>query len=618
MKKRILSVICFMLLICMTFTFVACDNGKDPVDTNPPHTHNFVEGKCSCGESDPNYVAPHVHTFVEGQCECGEKDPNYVPPVDYTKDIPNAVDMINKVFKGEVNVTKPENMNFNAHVGNLTVEGTLKDDFDVSDMPIDNIAMKDNVMYIKLVEMEDGPSDVYIVFADAGMYMIATDGTRYEYNFSPYEDVMSEFVPDDDTTDAPSMPEITADDIVYDAVSGYFIVTDAYMSKLMDAMTPDVPEVDVPSSDVMVPNEMAGIASIFENLSYSVRFKINEKNELAELNIKGVSTQDNINTDVLAYVITQDDGDFSMSLTMNVMVMMNVKIEGKMETENKYVFSASMNVTPPMGMGEAENVIIKMEMDVSENALVISDEIKALMTKCDKIMANYDKIVEKYDNTDFTLTGSNCETIQIYDSEYGVYVTFDNYGWDTPELHFDGIDLESNNDNCCEATLNGTTITVTKHCQMEIIAQVVEMRYAGEFTATHPCEYIVIYDSELKVYVFFQEDWFNDDKYVYYDFDDELYGDECVAIVNLDSKTLTITEHSAQELALSAVKNVEFTPIGTYDPESEVSVYFDAMDKYLLFVDYGNGKLVYCGHTSFPMGGQTGILNLTAKTITIQ
>ena len=48
----------------------------------PAHEHNFVEGKCECGETDPNYVAPHEHNFVEGKCECGAEDPNYVPPVD--------------------------------------------------------------------------------------------------------------------------------------------------------------------------------------------------------------------------------------------------------------------------------------------------------------------------------------------------------------------------------------------------------------------------------------------------------------------------------------------------------------------------------------------------------
>ncbi len=40
--------------------------GNTPVDPQPPvHQHTFVEGKCECGESDPNYVAPE--TPVEGQ-----------------------------------------------------------------------------------------------------------------------------------------------------------------------------------------------------------------------------------------------------------------------------------------------------------------------------------------------------------------------------------------------------------------------------------------------------------------------------------------------------------------------------------------------------------------------
>ena len=42
------------------------------------HKHEFVDGKCECGEIDPNYEAPHEHEFVDGKCECGESDPNYV------------------------------------------------------------------------------------------------------------------------------------------------------------------------------------------------------------------------------------------------------------------------------------------------------------------------------------------------------------------------------------------------------------------------------------------------------------------------------------------------------------------------------------------------------------
>ena len=57
-----------------------CECGEIDPNYVPPHVHNFVEGKCECGETDPNYVPPHVHNFVEGKCECGETDPNYVPP----------------------------------------------------------------------------------------------------------------------------------------------------------------------------------------------------------------------------------------------------------------------------------------------------------------------------------------------------------------------------------------------------------------------------------------------------------------------------------------------------------------------------------------------------------
>ena len=57
-----------------------CECGEEDPNYVPPHEHSFVDGKCECGEEDPNYVPPHEHEFVNGECECGEKDPNYVAP----------------------------------------------------------------------------------------------------------------------------------------------------------------------------------------------------------------------------------------------------------------------------------------------------------------------------------------------------------------------------------------------------------------------------------------------------------------------------------------------------------------------------------------------------------
>ena len=40
--------------------------------------HKYDKGICTrCQAEDPEYVAPHEHNFVEGKCECGEEDPNY-------------------------------------------------------------------------------------------------------------------------------------------------------------------------------------------------------------------------------------------------------------------------------------------------------------------------------------------------------------------------------------------------------------------------------------------------------------------------------------------------------------------------------------------------------------
>ena len=80
MKNFFKVLLAMLLVLTICLSVVACgpktpDNGDET-----PHEHSFVEGKCECGESDPNYVPPHEHSFVEGKCECGETDPNYQPP----------------------------------------------------------------------------------------------------------------------------------------------------------------------------------------------------------------------------------------------------------------------------------------------------------------------------------------------------------------------------------------------------------------------------------------------------------------------------------------------------------------------------------------------------------
>ena len=69
-KNRLLALL-LTLVMLMSVVLTGC------FPSTPPHVHNYVGGKCECGESDPNYKPDHTHNYVDGKCECGATDPNY-------------------------------------------------------------------------------------------------------------------------------------------------------------------------------------------------------------------------------------------------------------------------------------------------------------------------------------------------------------------------------------------------------------------------------------------------------------------------------------------------------------------------------------------------------------
>ena len=42
-------------------TDYVCDECGEALEKPPVHEHSYVDGKCECGEEDPNYKPPHVH-----------------------------------------------------------------------------------------------------------------------------------------------------------------------------------------------------------------------------------------------------------------------------------------------------------------------------------------------------------------------------------------------------------------------------------------------------------------------------------------------------------------------------------------------------------------------------
>ena len=110
-QSRILIAILLVLTLAFSVTVLSsCEllEGIFGTPENPPvdgpgddHKHSFVNGKCECGESDPNYKPEpdHEHVFVDGKCECGESDPDYKPEPE--PDVPVLSELDNSFYVAE-------------------------------------------------------------------------------------------------------------------------------------------------------------------------------------------------------------------------------------------------------------------------------------------------------------------------------------------------------------------------------------------------------------------------------------------------------------------------------------------------------------------------------------
>ena len=76
--KKFISILLLVFCLLVSGCTITLPN-------NNPHTHEYVDGICNCGEKDPNYnneEPPHTHVYVDGVCSCGEKDPDYNPNIE--------------------------------------------------------------------------------------------------------------------------------------------------------------------------------------------------------------------------------------------------------------------------------------------------------------------------------------------------------------------------------------------------------------------------------------------------------------------------------------------------------------------------------------------------------
>ena len=583
MKKRLLITLSLLMIACMLLT--SCDLfSKDNPQEQPDDNVNVTP-------------CVHVDTDVNGKCDKCNADVEVPvqPEIDYSKDTAHAIEVFNQLVNGNMDIIPTGN--FNATFKDFTIDGSLKDEFDYEDFTdtISAIALKDNVLYIKVKESEDTEIDVYYVFEKNGAYVLSTDGRQYQYQFSKYDDFELD-MEIDETIDY-TMKET---DLTYDNETGYFIVNPEYINKLMS--------IDDEDNSLVVDDET--IEQSIVDMDYVIKFKLDKQGNLIEFNVKATTTQENITTDVVAFVLTTSGNDFEISATLNVSYIVNIKISGKV-IDTVYELKTSMTMTPPLGMGEPEDLSIILNMNILDKELTLSTEVQALMAKCKKVLDNYNKIEEKY-NEPITVD-CDCYEFEIYDKEYGIYVRFEQDYIEEGKYNFVDFNLENDPSRYCQGTLINGVVTIDKHCQYEIAERTAQEKYAGSFTGPVGCEDIIIYDSELGVYIYMEEDFFEEGVYEFFMFYTEMWTDTCVGTIDFITKTISVSEHSELHELLTKFKNIELTPVGEFEDWDQLSVYCEEIDMYILFTYY-EGEIGYMGYSSWNTGIEA-IINFENNTI---
>ena len=238
MKRQLSILACLALVIALAFSLASCDLvnkvlGKDTETECTEHT--YVDGKCECGATDPNYVPPHVHNFVEGKCECGASDPNYVAPADGTAANPYAL-----TVPGTLDVNFAGGMNPIWYVFTAAESKTLSITLGSS-----NACMAYGVNINDVVYTEEGQTNVKVNLTAGTTYYVGFCSQDYEaaqytvtaeYVVSPYERVLHA----GNNTVVFSAAEVKADaasrKLVIDEAANYkFASGNLFVSSVIDA-----------------------------------------------------------------------------------------------------------------------------------------------------------------------------------------------------------------------------------------------------------------------------------------------------------------------------------------------------------------------------------------------
>ena len=513
------------------------------------------------------------------------------PVIDYTTDVGNAVTLLNKLMCHDVD-NLPLGLKIVATLNNISMSGTLAEELFENELR--NISIDDNKILIYSVDAENNSITNYIWMADNGIYTVTFDGTEYTTDFRELSG---------DSVSVSLLPKLTEEDVTFDASTGYFVISSAYLEGLKSE---DVEE------DTLGLNDLA----------YSAKFKINENNEIYDFVMKGTLVDEDISTDVLSISYKVGEKSTKFSVTFNRTFTIRFVTEYTPTTESSGTLTVSGSFTPPFGI----TLIPAQDFEFSADVITNGNTVTFPKPVWDRIEqeqnAQNNDLAEKYAGEYELVAEDWCNYIVVYDDEYKVYVLFECIEaiWGSGAKYVYSDVRSQTNDNYCLAIIQNRMLVVTEHSFEERLEATIETKYDGVYTIDgNGCKSIVVYDEELNVYVVFEQDFFADDEYVYESYckdDSCLWGNECFATVNTNESKLNIHEHSSFCEFYSQLINKTFTLNSFPTTVSEVSVYHAESGYYFIFSDWiGSGNFTCSGYSSANFSPIRGTIDLTNCTI---
>lgn len=581
MKKRILIPILILmsLLTCVSLSACSGDGG------DPDETWSYVETE------DPNATTG--------------------PVVDEEAVKAAAVTIFNNIAKNpekafyDMRVSKKNLKIENIYVG---AEGMLG----FEDPNIETIYITDNVTHT-VYRSEDVytqdyiPTDEYSFVGEYGSYTIQYDGFTYRYDFSPAEEVDREGI-------NIAIPEIFAEQMWYNPTEQCFMIDSVAIVDILRYYVESGSE-----EDSLI--DLSAIEPLLDSLYIDCYFNLNEDmTDISYLKILAISApEDGLSSEVFSLRFGNKDGNVSFKMSLNYLMTatVNFAVTKTSDTTSTVEFIALF--------GSTANVIDQLSLTMSADITTAEDpyiHISGFLKEKVEIAENLIKSSERIESTYFGRYKVNnkvdCDDVYVYDDKIKAYIVFSNY--DQDGYAYVGYNPYYDSTMGCLGTLNLNTsiITITTHTASETLEAALQEKYSGAYTSEFTCGTLYVYDEDYEAYVLFDkqdgQDFYTYDRFML----DAVYGFCCHAMIDFETNTITVVNHSALEKTVEELQDMVFD---VYNLEkgacAQIIVYDNTSGYYLLFSIDG-GKARYSGYSSYEfVNACLGDINVGSRTITI-